>query len=163
MGRPASEVHPLQLQPLGGRSQQRAVRHGHREMPLLGRFALRAVCWIVRVFLCVSFGEFQEVIASQVKNSFVMCCMYNNIQITAKIKHSCCTKVWKEEKGIRTKLFSYTVSIFPFFTVLTSCILHGMTNRGQIPRKKFPLTKCFQASEARNATSVQLVLYTSSR
>ena len=85
-------------------------------MPLLGRFALREsdlrlVCWIVRVFLCVSFGEFQEVIADQVKNSFAM---YNNMHITAKIKHSCLTKVWKEEKGIRTKIFSNTVSIFPF-------------------------------------------------
>ena len=79
MGRSASEVHPLQLQPLGGRSKQRAVRHSHREMPLLGRFALREsdlrlVCWIVRVFLCVSFGEFQEVIADQViKLSSVAC------------------------------------------------------------------------------------------
>ena len=113
VGRSASEVHPLQLQPLGGRSQQRAVRYGHWEMPLLGRFALRAVCWIVRVFLCVSFGEFQEVIADQVKNSFVMCCMYNNIQITAKNKHSYFTKVWKEERGSEKIL--YTVSIFPFY------------------------------------------------
>ena len=112
MGRSSSEVHPLQLQPLGGRSEQRAVRHGHREMPLLGRFALRAVCWIVRVFLCVSFSEFQEVIADQVKNSFVMCCMYNNIQITAKNKHSYFTKVWKEERGSEKILD--TVSIFPF-------------------------------------------------
>ena len=93
MGRPASEVHPLQLQPLGGRSQQRAVRHGHREMPLLGRFALRAVCWIVRVFLCVSFREFQEVIADQVNHN-----VYHNMQITAKIKHSYFTKVWKEKR-----------------------------------------------------------------
>ena len=68
VGRSASEVHPLQLQPLGGRPKQRAVRHSHWEMPLLGRFALRVVCWIVRVFLCVSFREFQEVIADQVKN-----------------------------------------------------------------------------------------------
>ena len=108
VGRSASEVHPMQLQPLGGRPEQRAVRHGHREMPLLGRFALREidlrlVCWIVRVFLCVSFGEFQEVIADQVKNSIVICCMFHNVQITTKNKHSYLTKVWKEEKGIRKK------------------------------------------------------------
>ena len=135
MGRSASEVHPLQLQPLGGRSKQRAVRHGHREMSLLGRFALCAVCWIVRVFLCVSFGEFQEVIADQVKNSIVMCCMFHNIQITTKNKHSYLTEVWKEERGSeKTPKHCFYLSIF---SVLTSCILHGMTKRGQISRKNF--------------------------
>ena len=140
MGRSASEVHPLQLQPLGGRSKQRAVRHSHREMPLLGRFALREsdlrlVCWIVRVFLCVSFGEFQEVIADQVKNSIVICCMFHNVQITTKNKHSYLTKVWKEERGSeKNPKHCFYISIF---SVLTSCILHGMTKRGQISRKSF--------------------------
>ena len=86
-------------------------------MPLLGRFALResdlrAVFWIVRVFLCVSFGEFQEVIADQVKNSIVICCMFHSIRITTKNKHSYLTIVWKEERGSEKIL--NTVSIFPF-------------------------------------------------